>query len=382
MKSMKKPNILFYFGGFSPVGGIETFSYNLLTHLDNHGYGCRLLCWGRSSRLLEKLEKTNIQVLRYFWRWGCKWHLPDRLLLAIGQKQVQNADLVIFGKLFPTSILKRLQQSKPLHSKWIYITPYRPHPPELIADRQKLLERLNLFDTIVVQAKSFEDDLRELDYTGVVEVIPYIPPQPQAIQPFPQGETLKIGFLGRLVPDKNLPLLLNAFQLFRDTYRSHKFPAVELHLFGDGALRIQLENLAKTLNIESSVVFHGTIPQDQVQEKIADCHMFAFTSHVEGQCLAALEILACGRPIVATQVGALPDILADRRLGGLASMATPPAFADKLREITQSIEQNVLIPETIHESYLERYAPAKVGDRYIKLMDMLFKQDIRVKSMI
>jgi glycosyltransferase involved in cell wall biosynthesis len=177
-------------------------------------------------------------------------------------------------------------------------------------------------------------------------------------------------------------LLLNAFQLFRDTYRSNKFPAIELHLFGDGALRIQLENLAKTLNIESSVVFHGTIPQDQVQEKIADCHMFAFTSHVEGQCLAALEILACGRPIVATQVGALPDILADRRLGGLASMATPPAFADKLREITQSIEQNVLIPETIHESYLQRYAPVKVGDRYIKLMDMLFKQDIRVKSMI
>jgi glycosyltransferase involved in cell wall biosynthesis len=380
MNAIKQPSLLFYFGGFSPVGGIETFSYNLLTHIQNHGYSCKLLCWGKLSPLLKKLKQTNVQLVRYVWRWGCKWQLPDWLLLPFGQKCVRSADVVIFGKLFPTAILKSLQQWKKDSSKWVYITPYRPIPPKSPAETRQLLERLNLFDAIVVQAKCFETDLRQIGYAGMVEVLPYIPQPPKPVQPFPQGEILQIGFLGRLVPDKNLPLLLKAFQRFRKSYQSQYFRDAQLQLFGDGALRTELEEFARELDLQESIVFHGVVPQEQVDEKIASCHLFAFTSHVEGQCLAALEILSGGRPIVATGAGALPDILSDRRLGRLVEVNTSDVVAEGFAKVAQLIEQNVLTAQIIHESYLERYAPTTVGNSYIEILNLLCDRHIKVES--
>ncbi len=103
-------------------------------------------------------------------------------------------------------------------------------------------------------------------------------------------------------------------------------------MFGDGHLRKNLEELACGLGIEKFVVFHGNIPNSRVPEVIASCHLFAFTSINEGQCLAALEILSCGRPLVATDVGALPEILSDSCLGRLVEF-TPESVAMGILEV-------------------------------------------------
>lgn len=214
--------------------------------------------------------------------------------------------------------------------------------------------------------------MRQIGYQGRVEVIPYIPHQPGKIKPLALEE-LKIGFLGRLVEDKNLPLLLEAFSCFQEKYiqasnQDTQLQKPSLHLFGDGNLREQLKQLAKKLGIASSVIFHGSVPNDEVEDVIASCHIFAFTSRIEGQCLAALEILGCGRPIVATEAGALPDILSDSRLGRIVHSANPNNLADSLMEMAKLIEQQSISPEIIHSAYLERYAPEKVGDRYSELI--------------
>jgi glycosyltransferase involved in cell wall biosynthesis len=366
--------ILFYFGGFAPIGGIETFCKNLLSYLQTRGYDCTLLCWGKKSPLLQFIQQAKVQIVRSPWHWGCRWNLPDWMLLSIGLQQVKHADIVLFGKLFPLRILKWLRAKSGSRTRFVYITPYRPLQPKTAVEKSRILEAFNLFDVIFVQSVSFVNELYSIGYQGRSEVIPYIPQKPGKIKPFPPKENLKIGFLGRLVKAKNISLLLRSFHRLQDKYlrksgsedREKSQPS--LHLFGDGYLRQELEQLAQHLGIAASVVFHGSVPNGEIEEAIASCHLFAFSSRSEGQCLAALEILACGRPIVATDAGALPDILSDSRLGRLVPAANHENFAAKLMEVVKLINEQSISPETIRSAYLERYEPERVGDRYRELL--------------
>lgn len=369
-------NILFYFGGFAPIGGIETFCKNLLLYLQAKNYNCRLVCWGNNSSLLQSIEQARVKIIRSYWQWGCRWNLPDWLLLPLGLQEVRQAHVVLFGKLLPNRILKRLRSQSDNLTKFIYITPYRPDAPITIEEKNNFLEILDNFDLILVQASAFQEDLRQVGYKGRLETIPYIPQQPGKVTCFPSTKELKIGFLGRLVEDKNIPLLMEAFQCFQDKWvrlsdSGEKLLHSSLHIFGDGHLRDKLEKLAEKLGIAYSVVFHGAISNNEVESAITSCHVFAFTSHTEGQCLAALEILGCGRPIVATDAGALPDILSDSRLGKIVKSTDPNTFADNLMQMANLVEQKLLSPETIRSAYLERYAPEKVGARYKQVLDSL-----------
>lgn len=369
--------LLFYLGGFAPIGGIETFCKNLLSYLQNRGYTCTLLCWGQNMQLLLYLYQAKVRIFRSPWRWGCRWNIPDWMLLPIGTQQVQQADVVLFSKLFPIKILRILRLQAGSRTRFVYVTPYRPLPPTNTAEKSRTLALLNLFDIILVQSHSFINDLRNIGYKGRIEVIPLISHTPSKPKPFPPKQNLKIGFLGRLVEDKNIPLLLKAFCHFQEKYlkeirfENKEKQKLSLHLFGNGHLRQELEQLAQNLGVASSVIFHGAVANSEVEEAIASCHLFAFTSRLEGQCLAALEILACGRPIVATDAGALPEILADSRLGRLVQFANPENFADCLMEVVKLIDQQSISPETVCSAYLERYEPEGVGNRYSELLASL-----------
>lgn len=373
--------ILFYFGGFARVGGIETFCKNLLCYLQRKNYSCSLVCWGQESPLLQHIEQSKIKVLRTPWRWGCRWKIPDWLLLFIGLQQIEQANIVLFGKLFPIEILKRLRLQASPHTTFVYITPYQPFSPKAEQKKRELLKVLNIFDLILVQAPVFQQNLRQIGYQGQIEIVPLMAQQSGNCRPFPPQEQLRIGFLGRLVEDKNIPLLIEAFHYFQNQYlqifinENEKLQTPSLHLFGDGYLRQQLEKQVDRLGIKSSVMFHGNIQSEDITNVISSCHFFAFTSRIEGQCLAALEILSCGRPIVATDVGALPDILSDKRLGRIVKYSNYKYFADTLVEMTNLIQKEHISPEIIRAAYFERYAPEIIGSSYEKILTSCLKNN-------
>jgi glycosyltransferase involved in cell wall biosynthesis len=77
--------------------------------------------------------------------------------------------------------------------------------------KKSISNSLNIFDIILVQSKSFIQDLRDSGYTGKIEVVPYITDNGRKADPLPPMKSLQIGFLGRLVEDKNVSLLLKSF---------------------------------------------------------------------------------------------------------------------------------------------------------------------------
>lgn len=108
------------------------------------------------------------------------------------------------------------------------------------------------------------------------------------------GERQKrIVAVGRLEPQKNHRLLLQAFARFHVQY-----PAYTLELYGRGSLEEELRALTKKLEIDTSVIFKGF--SGQVREEIRGAAMYVLSSDYEGISNSMLEALALGVPVIAT----------------------------------------------------------------------------------
>ena len=161
------------------------------------------------------------------------------------------------------------------------------------------------------------------------------------------------GFLGRLVPQKNLAYLLEAFRASRRRSR----PRVpRAGILGTPSLR-RRPNEARNSSLRppqegwrAAFTFISAVPHNAVAAAIDQCHLFAFSSITEGQCLAALEILSRGRPIVATPVGAFPEFLIAPELGQL-TLDNAALFAQTLHQVGLHLWQGRLTPLAVQRRF-------------------------------
>jgi glycosyltransferase involved in cell wall biosynthesis len=357
---MLKLRLLFLAGGFMPIGGIEAFIRDLSTNLAAQGHQISVVCWGPESELLADIERGNVVVRRQGFRWGCRFAVPDILLAArFGVREISRHDAVIFTKIGPPPVLSLLR-SVACHGKYrpcIYVTAYRPS--EMWREVQPAAGTLNSFDMIMVQARGFESELRSFGYRGRVQTISLIPPHTVVPLPLPlSGGVIRIGFLGRLVPQKNVQYLMQAFARLAHGLgdpESSDRPSWELHIYGDGAEQSRLGDAAAARRLGASVHFHGAVPRESVPAAIDSCHLFAFSSVSEGQCLAALEILSRGRPIVATPVGAFPEILTVPELGAIAPLDDAEQFAWALMRVASQLRAGRLTPQATQTAFIRRF---------------------------
>lgn len=115
-----------------------------------------------------------------------------------------------------------------------------------------------------------------------------------------------VGIIGRLTPVKNHRLLLNAVRILKDTDCIRGFGFV---IVGDGELRDSLEREIDALGIGDSIVFTGW--QREMAPVYAGLDAVVLTSDNEGTPVTLIEAMAAGKPIVATNVGGVPDLVGD-----------------------------------------------------------------------
>jgi glycosyltransferase involved in cell wall biosynthesis len=137
------------------------------------------------------------------------------------------------------------------------------------------------------------------------------------------ADALVVLTLGALVPRKGLDVLLDALAALAERdVRPH------LWIGGDGEARAKLEKRAKKLGLADRVRFLGS--RSDVADLLAACDVFAMPSRREGLGVAALEALACGRPIVASNVGGLGHVVVDGRNGLLVPPGDVAALSGAL----------------------------------------------------
>jgi glycosyltransferase involved in cell wall biosynthesis len=135
-----------------------------------------------------------------------------------------------------------------------------------------------------------------------------------------QRDDVVIGSIGRLVEQKDYSTELRAFAV-----AVRHAPRLKLAIAGDGPLRAQLEQLARVLGVESRVRFLGH--RHDVPELLRSVDVFALASTFEPFGVVLLEALAAGRPIVATAVNDVAEIVRDGRSGVLVPASDASTMA-------------------------------------------------------
>jgi glycosyltransferase involved in cell wall biosynthesis len=134
------------------------------------------------------------------------------------------------------------------------------------------------------------------------------------------------GVFGRLSAEKGQSTAIEALFLLR-----RQGVDAQLVIAGDGADRETLEKSAQALGIGDSVLFAGFV--EDVRELMSACDAVAVPSLKEGFGLAAVEAMALERPVVASNVGGLPEIVVPDQTGFLFSSGDPAALAQALSEL-------------------------------------------------
>ena len=103
---------------------------------------------------------------------------------------------------------------------------------------------------------------------------------------------------------------------------------LQLRLAGDGPSRAQLEKLSIELGISDQVQFLGNLTEDQIAKELQAADLFLLSSFVEGIPVSAMEAMAVGVPVIATNVAGTSELIEDGRSGLLVRPADPQALAD------------------------------------------------------
>lgn len=203
----------------------------------------------------------------------------------------------------------------------------RPHYRYLTRRTLQLADRII---TISHALARFVTDIEGIDagrvttihYGFEADVAPASPP-PRAGSPNDREGGAVVGSVCRLVPQKGVDVLIDAFPL---VLRRH--PRATLIVAGDGPERAVLERRAATAGLGDRVVFTGWT--NHALDVMAGCDVVAMPSRWEGFGHVALEAMRCARPVVASRVDAIPEVVQHEQTGLLVPADDPEALADAI----------------------------------------------------
>lgn len=178
----------------------------------------------------------------------------------------------------------------------------------------------------------------------------------------PERATL-IGAVGRLVPIKNISLLLRALAIAR-----RHAPDLHVVLVGDGELRRSLAAEAAALGITDAVSFAGW--QRDLSSVYADLAAVVISSDNEGTPASLIEAMASGCPVIATSVGGVPDLISDGDTGRLVRPGSPEDLAAALVDLVREPEATARMAANARQFALTTFQ----GQRLINDVDRLYQQ--------
>lgn len=162
-------------------------------------------------------------------------------------------------------------------------------------------------------------------------------------------------FVGNIIEQKGLNELVEAFSLLKSDHSAY-----ELYVIGsekDQAYTRRLKEDIYKRGLEDSIHFLGTKSQAEVAEWMAAAEVFVLPSHIEGFGLVALEAMACGTPVVGTNVGGLKYLL-NQGNGMLVEVNN----ADSLRVAIHAVLESAEVRKNLIRNGLEK---AKENDQQI-----------------
>lgn len=143
-----------------------------------------------------------------------------------------------------------------------------------------------------------------------------------APDPLPDG--VQLVAIGRMAEQKGLPLLVEAMAL-----AAPALPGVRLALVGDGPLRPMIEARIAALGLQDRIRLTGWLDEAAVRAELSAATALVLPSFAEGLPMVVMEAMAAGRPVIATAIAGLPELMT-RDTGWLVPAGDAPALADAI----------------------------------------------------
>ncbi len=279
------------------------------------------------------------------------WPIP---MAFVGAPAYGKLPTILHFYTAETSMIRRYPAIKPFFKKYIRD-----------ADRVIALTSYG-----AQQAKSVYD--REID------IVPYGTKFPESVPEvvFPGDRTPKrILFVGRLVERKGVRYLIEAMpEILR------KLDA-ELIIVGGGPLLEELKRTASGAGVADRVRFTGIVPAEEKERWYSESDLFVlpacFDRHgdTEGQGVVLLEALSHGKPVVASAVGGIVDIVKHEKTGLLVPEKDPHALAEAITRILTDEDLYVRLAREGYDFARKNFSEDAVADKVVGIYRELMNQD-------
>jgi glycosyltransferase involved in cell wall biosynthesis len=230
-----------------------------------------------------------------------------------------------------------------------------------------MMERMVLrgVDYAIVGSQGSADVWRNKGYTGPMAVIPQFGVDPEIFYPGARrdaGRGFVVGFVGRLVPEKGVDLLIRA--------AAGLFGPWHLVIAGDGPERVALTALAKKLGVQDQVYFDGQLPSDRVPAFLQELDVLVLPSRSRPNWMeqfgrVLVEAMACGIVVLGSMSGEIPNVI------GPAGLTFPEDDVDVLREqlvrLAQDPELRDELGQAGRQRVLEHFTQAQVAAKTIQV---------------
>lgn len=219
---------------------------------------------------------------------------------------------------------------------------------------------LNALDRVIVPSPRIEAELREFEGLGrPAMVIPFVVDLPPFEYRPPVRAARTFGIIARLSREKNQDVLIRALPRVLE-----QIPDARLVLIGTGPQEREYHALAQELEVEQYIEW---IPSFERLEQVIDkIDIVTLISDAEGMPLTLIEALYFGKPIIATAVGSVPDMVLEGQNGYIVSSEDEAFIADKLILLMEKCSLYERLSRESRLLYLENFSPIDVNENILR----------------
>ncbi len=309
--------------------GGERQTLSLIKYLNQWGHNCLLTC-SQGSAIAQKAKELGI--ITYEIKFQSEYNIFTLLKLYDIVKQ-NKIDLIhahtsrtatyagliarlLCGKNVRCVVSRRVQFStrgNPLRK-----LKYQCLPHKIIAISEGVKK--------VLVADGISEAKISVVYSGIEPQRFDVATEPDYLQRqlgIPRGAIIILN-IAYLNPSKGLKYLLDAMSILLGSVRN-----IHLVQVGSGEMKQRLLAHADYLGISRHVTFAGR--REDIPQLMHSCDIFVISSEQEGLCTSIMDAMVCAKPVVATKVGGIPEIVKDGETGFLVSPRDAQALADKIR---------------------------------------------------
>jgi glycosyltransferase involved in cell wall biosynthesis len=372
-------------------GGVVSVAENLAKYLQAHGHTVLFLHPGPAVLLKTRITKQGFQGIEL--RLGFPFAPPRRLISAMA-----------FPFLFPVVLLQLLWflRRRRIHVVNLHYPVDRFFYLAICKSllRFRLVTSIHGDDAFVIDRgpskpkKRYSRAFRLLIASSDLVVLPSDVYRQRLVEVFPQVRDRTISIyncvdpaqftpadsepgwrhdpyilcVAALADYKGIDVLLHAAKpLLVDD------PSLRLVLAGEGPRRMELEGLAASLGIRKQTQFVGHRSGAEVAQLLQGCEVFVLPSREEPFGIVLIEAMACRKPIVATAVGGIPEIVEHQKSGILVEPDNPAALTEGIRRVLRSSELRKTIADNGHSRVMERFCLVHNGTSYEKAFIALYE---------